>query len=105
MQARRISLADHFKEICRFASRLGSITAGSQFVWQECGNLRAVFIDEAQFPTEYLEKLKQMTAGKGCSAGNVVELSNESDSETEKEHLNMKVTVTDRLVTQMKKPV
>ena len=56
------------QEICTFLGRLGSITSGSQFVWQECGNVRAVFIDEAQFPTKYLEKFKQMTAGKECSA-------------------------------------
>ena len=65
------------QEICTFLGRLSSITSGSQFVWQECGNVTTVFTDEAQFPTEYLEKFKQMTAGKECStdkkhAGNVM---------------------------------
>jgi len=52
------------QEICRFVDRLGSITSGSQFVWQECGNV--VFATQARTPT-YAHTYPRRTENHGKS--------------------------------------
>jgi len=58
-----IVMSKPLRTLVKFPALIGNVQSTGQFTWQDCSNVRAIFIDEGMFAPEQLEKFKSIAGG------------------------------------------